>query len=345
MNRKLQEELAAMSREMITLQNQVSDYQDQIENLKLQSQQYIGEVKKAEDLLQNKTDDKISDLLRQNQLLATKLSDAASKLSNAEKLLNEARQEGVEMKLKNEDTVGEIQYLKEKITELEQRLVHCLCKVCSTKCSTGFEMCEKKCLEIKNRDDAARTSQKTNGEARQASSLTLSVEAIEPLVSRLIDKPLFFNAKTNKLQTDSLITNCSKDAIAYETQIMATSVSSSEISSYSDFSNGQYQPKYTFKETTHETLKANPISSIPPTIKENDIWNYQPKEVTPNSNEAVNSKSKLLKRNVRGSVCKEMKCYPNCTLYNPRDKICNKFNITNKIFKEIHLLINHESNN
>ncbi|KAL3266189.1 hypothetical protein HHI36_010372 [Cryptolaemus montrouzieri] len=306
-SRKIQDELATVSREAAGYRTQLTKSQEQIENLKLQSQQYIGEVKKAEEILaskekereellnqfkqlyketnhlqsnnsalegeatqnrvqlsvamdhvnnleqrsetmeilisdyekqiglltnqiakfesernqhhlhlerteaelktirelcmkldkekeqlrlqllhKNNTGDKIKELQLRNEDLTVKLTDSATKLSAVEKLLGEARHDGVEMKLKDEEAVNEIQFLKKRIADLEQRLAtalqdvdtyqaktleysnqqlralqgltvrynhilfrfHCDCLKCTEKCSIGGTICKNKCLEV-----------------------------------------------------------------------------------------------------------------------------------------------------------------------------------------------------
>ncbi|XP_044747955.1 centrosomal protein of 135 kDa-like isoform X2 [Coccinella septempunctata] len=265
-NRKLQDELATVSREANIFKAQLTKSQDQIENLKLQSQQYIAEVKRAEDLIEakekereellnqfkqlcletnhlqssnsaleseanqskvqlsvamdhvhdleqrgetletlindyekqiglltnqiakfesersqhmryqdrteaeiksirelcmkldrdkeqlrmqlltkEKDGDRLNDLRRENEILSTKLTDSQTKLASTERLFKEARHEGVEMKLKDEEALNEINLLKERIDDLERRLFQCTCGVCPDKC-IGGEMCDNQCM-------------------------------------------------------------------------------------------------------------------------------------------------------------------------------------------------------
>ncbi|XP_044747957.1 centrosomal protein of 135 kDa-like isoform X4 [Coccinella septempunctata] len=144
-NRKLQDELATVSREANIFKAQLTKSQDQIENLKLQSQQYIAEVKRAEDLIEAKDGDRLNDLRRENEILSTKLTDSQTKLASTERLFKEARHEGVEMKLKDEEALNEINLLKERIDDLERRLFQCTCGVCPDKC-IGGEMCDNQCM-------------------------------------------------------------------------------------------------------------------------------------------------------------------------------------------------------
>ncbi|XP_045478754.1 centrosomal protein of 135 kDa isoform X3 [Harmonia axyridis] len=267
MNRKLHDDLSSVSREANNFKTQLTKSQEQIENLKVQSQQYIGEVKRAEDLIdskekeredllnqfkqlcletnnlqssnnaleteanqskvqlsvamdhvhdleqrsetletlindyekqiglltnqiakfesernqhmryQDRTEaelksvrelcmkldrekeqlriqlltketggDQIKDLQRENDKLNAKLTDSQSRLANTERLLKDSRNEGVELKLKDEEALKEINTLKGRIDDLEKRLYFCTCDVCSEKCIGGI-VCEKQCIK------------------------------------------------------------------------------------------------------------------------------------------------------------------------------------------------------
>ncbi|XP_045478755.1 centrosomal protein of 135 kDa isoform X4 [Harmonia axyridis] len=146
MNRKLHDDLSSVSREANNFKTQLTKSQEQIENLKVQSQQYIGEVKRAEDLIDSKGGDQIKDLQRENDKLNAKLTDSQSRLANTERLLKDSRNEGVELKLKDEEALKEINTLKGRIDDLEKRLYFCTCDVCSEKCIGGI-VCEKQCIK------------------------------------------------------------------------------------------------------------------------------------------------------------------------------------------------------
>lgn len=143
---KLHDDLSSVSREANNFKTQLTKSQEQIENLKVQSQQYIGEVKRAEDLIDSKGGDQIKDLQRENDKLNAKLTDSQSRLANTERLLKDSRNEGVELKLKDEEALKEINTLKGRIDDLEKRLYFCTCDVCSEKCIGGI-VCEKQCIK------------------------------------------------------------------------------------------------------------------------------------------------------------------------------------------------------